>query len=118
LLLALYLVLTFRNLRRQSAAHTAAPAEGSWTLRHGLLVLAGATVATALVSEILVHSLAQFGHALGLSEFFVAVVIVAIVGKRRRARRCDRHRPPRQHQPRCRDRRLVRRSGRGFVASP
>jgi Ca2+:H+ antiporter len=43
-------------------------------------VLAGATVATALVSEILVHSLTQFGHALGLSEFFVAVVIVAIVG--------------------------------------
>ena len=43
-------------------------------------MLAGATVATALVSEILVHSLDAFGHALGLSEFFVAVVIVAIVG--------------------------------------
>jgi Ca2+:H+ antiporter len=79
-LLALYLVLTIRNLRRHSAAHTTAPAEGAWTLRKGLLVLAGATVATALVSEILVHSLTAFGHALGLSEFFVAVVIVAIVG--------------------------------------
>jgi Ca2+:H+ antiporter len=79
-LLALYLVLTFRNLRRHSAAHTAVPAEGAWTLRKGLLVLAGATVATALVSEILVHSLSAFGNALGLSEFFVAVVIVAIVG--------------------------------------
>jgi Ca2+:H+ antiporter len=79
-LLALYLVLTFRNLRRHSAAHTAPPAAGAWTLRNGLLVLAGATVATALVSEILVHSLSAFGEALGLSEFFVAVVIVAIVG--------------------------------------
>jgi Ca2+:H+ antiporter len=79
-LLALYLVLTVRNLRRHSAAHTAPPAEGAWTLRNGLLVLAGATVATALVSEILVHSLTAFGNALGLSEFFVAVVIVAIVG--------------------------------------
>jgi Ca2+:H+ antiporter len=79
-LLALYLVLTFRNLRRHSAAHTAPPAEGAWTLRKGLLVLAGATVATALVSEILVHSLTAFGQSLGLSEFFVAVVIVAIVG--------------------------------------
>jgi Ca2+:H+ antiporter len=79
-LLGLYLVLTFRNLRRHRAAHTAVPAEGAWTLRHGLLVLAAATVATALVSEILVNSLAEFGHALGLSEFFVAVVIVAIVG--------------------------------------
>jgi Ca2+:H+ antiporter len=43
-------------------------------------VLTAATVATAFVSEILVHSLDAFGHALGLSEFFVAAVIVAIVG--------------------------------------
>jgi Ca2+:H+ antiporter len=79
-LLALYVVVTFRNLRRHRAAHTAAPAEGAWTLRNGLMVLAGATVATALVSEILVHSIDSFGHALGLSQFFVAAVIVAIVG--------------------------------------
>jgi Ca2+:H+ antiporter len=79
-LLALYVVITFRNLRRHRAAHTAAPAEGAWTLRNGLVVLAGATVATALVSEILVHSIDSFGHALGLSQFFVAAVIVAIVG--------------------------------------
>jgi Ca2+:H+ antiporter len=79
-LLALYLSLTFRNLRRHHAAHTAEPAEEAWTLRRGIAVLAAATVATALVSELLVHSLASFGHALGLSEFFVAVVIVAIVG--------------------------------------
>jgi Ca2+:H+ antiporter len=32
------------------------------------------------VSEILVHSLGAFGRAVGLSEFFIAVVIVAIVG--------------------------------------
>ena len=79
-LLALYVVVTFRNLRRHHAAHTTAPAEGAWALRHGLVVLAGATVATALVSEILVHSIDSFGHALGLSQFFVAAVIVAIVG--------------------------------------
>ena len=39
-----------------------------------------ATAATALVSEILVHSLGHFGKAVGLNEFFIAVVIVAIVG--------------------------------------
>jgi calcium/proton exchanger cax len=43
-------------------------------------VLAVATAATALVSEILVHSLDHFGKAVGLNEFFIAVVIVAIVG--------------------------------------
>ena len=79
-LLALYLALTFSNLRRHRARHTAPPAEEAWSLKRGLGVLAAATVATALVSELLVHSLVSFGHALGLSEFFVAVVIVAIVG--------------------------------------
>jgi Ca2+:H+ antiporter len=39
-----------------------------------------ATGATAWVSEILVHSLHAFATAVGLSEFFIAVVIVAIVG--------------------------------------
>ena len=42
--------------------------------------LAVATIATAFVSEILVHSLDHFGKAVGLNEFFIAVVIVAIVG--------------------------------------
>ena len=35
---------------------------------------------TAFISALLVHTLDAFGHALGLSQFFVAVVIVAIVG--------------------------------------
>ena len=39
-----------------------------------------ATGATAWVSEILVHSLGAFATAVGLSEFFISVVIVAIVG--------------------------------------
>jgi Ca2+:H+ antiporter len=39
-----------------------------------------ATGATAWVSEILVHSLGAFAKAVGLSDFFVAVVIVAVVG--------------------------------------
>jgi Ca2+:H+ antiporter len=33
-----------------------------------------------LISEILVHSLVPFADAAGLSEFFISVVIVAIVG--------------------------------------
>ncbi len=79
-LLGLYLVLTIDNLRRHSSAHREPPAEGSWTLPRALLWLAAATVLTAFVSEILVHSLKGFGDAAGLSEFFIAIVIVAIVG--------------------------------------
>ena len=35
---------------------------------------------TALISETLVHSLDSFAHSAGISEFFIAAVIVAIVG--------------------------------------
>ena len=38
------------------------------------------TAVTAVISEILVHSLQAFAEAANLSEFFIAMVIVAIVG--------------------------------------
>ena len=43
-------------------------------------MLGVATGLTAIVSEILVHSLDAFAKAVGASEFFIAAVIVAIVG--------------------------------------
>jgi Ca2+:H+ antiporter len=80
LLLGLYLVVTIRNLRRHSQAEKGAPAEGSWTLPRALMALGAATALTAIISEILVHSLDAFAKAVGASEFFIAAVIVAIVG--------------------------------------
>jgi Ca2+:H+ antiporter len=53
---------------------------GSWSLPRALVALSVATAATAVVSEILVHSLHSFAETAGLSEFFIAAVIVAIVG--------------------------------------
>jgi len=79
-LLLSYLAVTFLNLRRHAASHREEPDEDDWSLEAGLAILACATVGTALVSEILVHSIDAFGHALGLTQFFVAAVIVAIVG--------------------------------------
>src|SRR3989442_227005 len=79
-LLALYLFVTTYNLRIHRHADRDAAAAGAWTLPASLAALAGATVATAAVSEILVPSLEDFAHTVGLSEFFIAVVIVAIVG--------------------------------------
>jgi Ca2+:H+ antiporter len=49
-------------------------------LRRSLGVLAVATGVTAVISELLVHSLDAFAHAAGLSQFFISAVIVAIVG--------------------------------------
>jgi Ca2+:H+ antiporter len=82
-LLAVYLATSTANLRRhhaESAARPEASSEGGWSMRTALLVLGVATAATALTSEVLVGSLEAFGDALGLSDFFVAIVIVAIVG--------------------------------------
>ena len=80
-LLIAYLGLTWYSLRRHSALHIASNAEiQGWSFRLALLVLAAATVVTAFVAEILVGTLEEFAHKAGLSEFFVAAVIVAIVG--------------------------------------
>ncbi len=79
-LLFAYLAITWQNLRIHRAAERVEPAAHAWSLKRSLAVLATATAATAMVSEILVHSLDQFGKAVGLNEFFIAVVIVAIVG--------------------------------------
>jgi Ca2+:H+ antiporter len=79
-LLAMYVVITIRNLREHRRTDHGLPAAGAWTLPRSLLVLGIATVVTAVISEILVHSLDAFAHAVGASDFFVAAVIVAIVG--------------------------------------
>jgi Ca2+:H+ antiporter len=79
-LLGLYVATTIFNLHRHAAAHTAEAREGAWSLPRALVALGATTLVTALISEILVHSLAGFAETAGLSEFFIAVVIVAIVG--------------------------------------
>jgi Ca2+:H+ antiporter len=81
-LLLLYLAVVGRNLRRhrERARELEEPGEGTWSLATSLTVLAVATGATAWVCEILVHSLGAFAKAVGLSDFFIAVVVVAVVG--------------------------------------
>ena len=77
-LLVLYLVVTTIGVRRR-AVHDASGATG-WSLPLSLAALGAATAATAVTSEILVHSLQAFAEAANLSQFFIAIVIVAIVG--------------------------------------
>jgi Ca2+:H+ antiporter len=81
-LLLVYLAVTWVALRRHRELHLREePTElEAWSLRTALGVLGVATVATAFVAEILVVSLETFAEKAGLTEFFVAAVIVAIVG--------------------------------------
>ncbi|HWB57597.1 MAG TPA: calcium/proton exchanger [Gaiellaceae bacterium] len=81
-LLLVYLAVTWLALRRHHRLHTSdepASTQG-WSFPVSLVVLGVATLVTALVAEVLVNSLETFSHELGLPEFFVAAVIVAIVG--------------------------------------
>ena len=54
--------------------------EHHWTVRKAAIVLAISAVAVGLMSEILVGSISHASEEIGLSEFFVGVFIVAIVG--------------------------------------
>jgi Ca2+:H+ antiporter len=82
-LLLVYGAVIVDNLRRHRRAHLETEAEAheaAWSLTTSLVVLGVTTLATAFVSEILVHTLDHFAEAAHLSEFFISAVIVAIVG--------------------------------------
>jgi Ca2+:H+ antiporter len=81
-LLVVYVFVTWLALRRHHALHVSdePPEMVAWSLPLSLGVLGVATVVTAFVAETLVHTLNEFGEAAHLSEFFLATVVVAIVG--------------------------------------
>jgi Ca2+:H+ antiporter len=81
LLLVVCVTVTRYTLRRQWQLFRSGEPEGTgWSLPAALVVLGVATIATAFVSETLVGTLRAFAHTAHLSQFFVAFVIVAIIG--------------------------------------
>ena len=80
-LLILYVGATWWQLRRHRRMHEAPESsEGVWSMSRAITVLSVATVVTAVIAEILVGSIETFAEKAHLSDFFVAAVIVAIVG--------------------------------------
>ncbi|MFN8175529.1 MAG: calcium/proton exchanger [Solirubrobacteraceae bacterium] len=51
-----------------------------WSVRRSVAMLALAGVAVGGMSEILVGSISEAAHSIGLTEFFVGAIVVAIVG--------------------------------------
>ena len=86
LLLAVYVMFLLFSLRTHSALFSgfSVPDDGEhlepWPLGRAIAVLAGATVAVAWLSEILVGAIEPSAHELGLSNIFVGVFVVAILG--------------------------------------
>jgi Ca2+:H+ antiporter len=51
-----------------------------WSVRTSLIVLVAATVAIAVLSEVLVSSVEPVTQQLGLTEFFIGIIIIPLVG--------------------------------------
>jgi len=71
---------THRQLYAAESTHAAETSESPWPARKSLCVLAAVTAVTAWVSEILVDSVTDAAQHLGMSDLFVGVVVIAIIG--------------------------------------
>ena len=69
---------THRNLFNPTGDE--AHEEGAWSVRRAVIALAIAGVAVGVMSEVLVGSITEAAESVGLSEFFIGVIVVAIVG--------------------------------------
>jgi Ca2+:H+ antiporter len=82
-LIATYVVGLFFSLNRGlfNPEHYGEEEEGEpWSVRRSVIMLAIAGVAVGVMSEILVGSISEAAEGVGLSEFFIGVIVVAIVG--------------------------------------
>jgi Ca2+:H+ antiporter len=75
-----YSMHTHKRLFHESAAegHTSHPA--NWSLRKSVVTLIVAAVAIGVMSEILVSSTEEAVKSLGLSEIFVGLILIPIIG--------------------------------------
>jgi Ca2+:H+ antiporter len=74
----IFSLVTHRDLF--NPVHEDEDVEHAWPVKRSVMVLAGASVVVGVMSEILVGSIEEASHAIGLSEFFVGVFVIAIVG--------------------------------------
>ena len=75
-----FTLVTHRDLPGASAGHGAAPGAAPEPIGRWVIVLLAATAAVAVVSELLVGAVSAAAHEVGMTELFVGVVVVALVG--------------------------------------
>ena len=68
------------ELDREIGTHVDEEERATWSRRAALLVLLAATLGTVVLAETLVATVEAATHALGLSQFFVGLIVVPIVG--------------------------------------
>jgi Ca2+:H+ antiporter len=83
ILIVVYVAGLFFSLRTHRAVFNPEyEHEGSWgwSVRTSIVMLALAGAAVGVMSDVLVHSVGAASESLGLSEFFIGAIVVAIVG--------------------------------------
>ena len=71
---------THRDVFNPVSGEAQEEARGAWSVRRSVTLLALAGVAVGFMSEILVGSIEEASEGIGLSPFFVSLIIVAVVG--------------------------------------
>ena len=68
------------DLDEEIGDHVDEEERGAWSRRTALVVLVAATLGTVVLAETLVATVEAATHTLGLSQFFVGLIVVPIVG--------------------------------------
>jgi Ca2+:H+ antiporter len=77
---AAHLVFSLHTHKQLFAGIPPEAATTTWSVKKSILVLVGATVLVAWMSEILVGSVEEAAATLGLTRIFIGVIVVAVVG--------------------------------------
>jgi Ca2+:H+ antiporter len=75
-----HLVFSLRTHKQLFAGIPAEAGTAAWSMKKSIVILLGATVLIAWVSEILVGSVEEAATTLGLTRVFIGVIVVAVVG--------------------------------------
>ena len=83
ILLAIYvigMIYSFRNQKDLYGVEHAEDVDTKWSLPFSIIILAIATVLIAIESELLVQSIEPMTKAAGISQMFVGIILIPIVG--------------------------------------
>ncbi len=80
-MIVLYVLMVLYNFTQKGESPAEEEAHhANWSVQRALIVLIAATVAIAFMSEILVGAVEHVTEALGLTEFFIGVILIPIIG--------------------------------------
>ncbi len=76
----LYTLVTHQDIFSPSEENSADQEKAHWSSRKALLIMVAATIFTALESEMVSDAITAAAGALGVSTFFLGVVVLAVIG--------------------------------------